>query len=262
MFYFAKNYTGWIKSTQKSQHERQFEGETDDLGNFKVKVDIGANKSNVFLDAATGNANIAFIKENLVNNQYFKRRSSNADNLKEYIGLKGISDIESSNFIVYQISGFLPLEFEVIFESESAADDYKTKFGSLPKELKGAEFDSMLAKWNTQFQNKFEKIFKLRATKQNSNTILSSQSTLSNLIGGIGFFSGQSLVKSMYTKEPVLYWQSNLYTAVPSRSFFPRGFLWDEGFHNILINQWDSDITRDIVSHWLDLINIEGWIPR
>lgn len=89
-----------------------------------------------------------------------------------------------------------------------------------------------------------------------------AQSALSNMLGGIGFFSGRSIVQSINNKEPVLYWPANLYTSVPSRSFFPRGFLWDEGFHNILISKWDLDITKDIIGHWLDLMNVEGWIPR
>ena len=43
------------------------------------------------------------------------------------------------------------------------------------------------------------------------------------------------------------YWPTALYTAVPSRSFFPRGFLWDEGFHQIIIAQWNLDITKVII---------------
>ena len=82
---------------------------------------------------------------------------------------------------------------------------------------------------------------------------------LSNLVGGIGYFHGASKVQSVYNKEPVPYWTASLYTAVPSRSFFPRGFLWDEGFHNLVISQWDREISLDILAHWLDLMNVEGW---
>ncbi|KAJ8704064.1 hypothetical protein PYW07_013358 [Mythimna separata] len=82
------------------------------------------------------------------------------------------------------------------------------------------------------------------------------------MLGGVGYFFGASKVQSQYTKEPVPYWRAPLYTGVPSRSFFPRGFLWDEGFHGLLIGRWSPDIQMDIAAHWMDLINVEGWIPR
>jgi mannosyl-oligosaccharide glucosidase len=233
------------------------------LGRFRVKIDRGANK-NILVDSTVGNSEIAVIKDEIFQQHHFTRKSVKGQQIPEYFAFKGVSSsrLESSNFIAYQVSGFLPFEFEVMYESNSLADEYKEKYGVAPKELKGAEFEQLLAKWHNSFQNKFENLFKLREKNVASNAILMAQAALSNMLGGIGFFHGESLVRSMVAKEPTLYWESNLYTAVPSRSFFPRGFLWDEGFHNILIQKWDPEITKDIVAHWLDLMNVEGWIPR
>jgi mannosyl-oligosaccharide glucosidase len=270
IFYFGASYANWIKSAQKvSPSQATFRGETQDLGSFKIKLEVinNSEKPNVvFVDQTYGNLTLAYIKEELLRNNYFDRvkASTKIANLKEYIGFGDppSSSLEDSNFIAYQVSGVLPFEFEIIYESNSLRKEYEEKNLSPPKELKGLEFDSVLSDWHTSFSNKFESLFQLREKNFSSMSIMMAQATLSNLLGGIGFFTGQSIVKSLNNKEPVLYWQSNLYTAVPSRSFFPRGFLWDEGFHNLLISHWDLEITRDILGHWLDLMNVEGWIPR
>jgi mannosyl-oligosaccharide glucosidase len=112
------------------------------------------------------------------------------------------------------------------------------------------------------FNKKFETTFHLDKKGFNKTAVDFARATLSNLIGGIGYFHGNSKVLSTYNAAPVAYWTAGLYTAVPSRSFFPRGFLWDEGFHLLLVNKWNPEISVDIISHWLDLMNTEGWIPR
>lgn len=96
-----------------------------------------------------------------------------------------------------------------------------------------------------------------------------AKAALSNLLGSMGFFYGASRVqlpgvkpKAQTLNNVVEYWRDELFTATPSRSFFPRGFLWDEGFHQSLIQRWDPQISRDAIAHWLDLMNVKGWIPR
>ncbi|KAI9813806.1 MAG: Processing alpha glucosidase I [Pycnora praestabilis] len=109
-----------------------------------------------------------------------------------------------------------------------------------------------------------------------------SQSLFSNLIGGIGYFYGDSLVDrsyaSEYEEENEGFWEetaeargrssvkiegpSELYTSIPSRPFFPRGFLWDEGFHLLPVVDWDIDLTLDIVKSWFSLMDEDGWIGR
>lgn len=179
------------------------------------------------------------------------------------ITVKGVQQIvlpgditrgSTSNFTATQVTVRVPFEMDVVFESSSNSNR--------PNTLTGKVYSDLLAKKSEEFDSKFDNIFKLKEKSFKEEEINFAQSALSNLLGGIGYFYGSSRVISDFLETPVSYWKAPLYTAVPSRSFFPRGFLWDEGFHGLLIASWDLEIELDIMSHWFDLMNSEGWIPR
>lgn len=124
------------------------------------------------------------------------------------------------------------------------------------------------------------------ASKKKSLETFSREIT-ANLMGGIGYFYGTSIVDRGFSHE----WDEEeefgfasarggdggdevqekgarltepraLLTATPSRSFFPRGFYWDEGFHLKHIGQWDNDLSLEILKDWIDLIDDDGWVAR
>lgn len=166
----------------------------------------------------------------------------------------GVIPVEESYLVMHQVTVQLPFEIEVTFESGSFVDR--------PNSLVGPNFSAVLARHKSAFEAKFEQTFSLSSKGFSPAQVQFAQSALSNMIGGMGYFYGHSFVQSRYNEQPVAYPEGPLYTAVPSRSFFPRGFLWDEGFHQLLVSKWDPAISREVVAHWLDLMNIEGWIPR
>lgn len=129
-----------------------------------------------------------------------------------------------------------------------------------------SEFDVAYKAKQEQFFDLFEKKFQLRERKHFEQPELEfAQVALSNLIGGIGYFYGDSLVDLSQEKNDVTAAESSslseedveleallndpsekedeqekvappakvekanptqLFTATPSRSFFPRGFFW------------------------------------
>ncbi|MCJ1338933.1 Processing alpha glucosidase I [Bachmanniomyces sp. S44760] len=160
-------------------------------------------------------------------------------------------------------------EFDVLFSS-----DISTMTSTI---LTNSIQDMMSA-----FAESFQLIYAPQSPFKDEQHIRFSQVLLSNLMGGIGYFSGTS--KAVVSSAPEFaetrpnFWEKadsahsrniveeqgpfQLFSAVPSRPFFPRGFLWDEGFHLLVILDWDMDLALEIVSSWFQLMDENGWIAR
>ncbi|KAL2815985.1 glycoside hydrolase [Aspergillus granulosus] len=162
-------------------------------------------------------------------------------------------------------------EFDILFSSASSQQPLTSE--RLTQEIESASLS---------FSERFKQILAPQAPFDSVEYVDFSKSMLSNLIGGIGFFHGTDVVDRSAAPEyeeenegfweeteeargraqPVLEGPKDLFTSVPSRPFFPRGFLWDEGFHLIPILDWDPDLALEIVKSWVSLMDEDGWIAR
>ena len=123
-------------------------------------------------------------------------------------------------------------------------------------------YDKELEEKINFFDKEFEEKFGLKSKGFNRTQIQFAKSVLSEMLGSIGYYSGNLSVDSPPMKTAKWYGPLQLLSALPSRPVFPRPFLWDEGFHNLLIQRWNSSLTLTIMKSWFYLMNINGWIPR
>lgn len=164
-----------------------------------------------------------------------------------------------------------PFEFDILFSSASAG-----------KEITSEVLTEEISKVTQSFEQRFRDVFKLREPFDQPKYQKFARSMFSNLFGGIGYFYGDSVVDRSYApeydEENEGFWEetaearakkreelegpSELFTSIPSRPFFPRGFLWDEGFHLIPIADWDMDLALEVVKSWFNLMDEDGWIGR
>lgn len=113
-----------------------------------------------------------------------------------------------------------------------------------------------------RFESRFDEKFQLQEPFNTPEYKEFAHNMFSNLLGGIGFFHGTSLVDKSYADEYAEddegFWEgtqkalknadaqhvgpTSLFTSIPSRPFFPRGFYWDEGFQLLPILDWDTDL--------------------
>ncbi|ORE08505.1 glycoside hydrolase [Rhizopus microsporus var. microsporus] len=170
---------------------------------------------------------------------------------------------EVANFYTFQKIFQGEFQFDVLFHSFSSE-----------KPLTSEKLGTALVNKEEEFNARFEATFHLKEKGFSNNKVEFAQYLLSNLLGGIGYFHGSSVVdrshppmldEEDFKGEPVrpeLTKPQTLFTATPSRPFFPRGFYWDEGFHQLLIGEWDNDLSLDIIKHWVSLIDENGWVAR
>ncbi|CCO28040.1 mannosyl-oligosaccharide glucosidase [Rhizoctonia solani AG-1 IB] len=173
--------------------------------------------------------------------------------------------LSGSNLYAIQKTFNGPFSFDVYYQSGSAG----TK---LDESTVTAGIDAFKARFTERFDLTIPVPEKYKAF---------AKDITSNLMGGIGYFYGTSLVDrsgnlddddddETFMSEaerrergrPELAPPTQLLTATPSRSFFPRGFYWDEGFHLQHIGTWDNDLSLEILKSWVELIDEDGWVGR
>lgn len=135
---------------------------------------------------------------------------------------------------------------------------------------------------NMAFASQIDDVFVRKTPFQSSKYAAFREGLLSNLLGGLGFFHGDSKIDTSQVKayeemeenfwfdtqeamsrvDPMIFKEKSLLSFTPSRSFFPRGFLWDEGFHLLPVVEWDLDLAVSVLRSWLDLMDDDGWIAR
>lgn len=121
------------------------------------------------------------------------------------------------------------------------------------------DFETIQSKLVQNYKARFSSQFSKMSSYHTENVGLS---VLSDLLGAVGYFYGDQIIKNSNTNSAREKGPYSLFASVPSRPFFPRGFLWDEGFHNILIQEWDLSLSSQLVKSWFSQLDENGWVAR
>ncbi|KAK8472312.1 hypothetical protein PHAVU_002G174901 [Phaseolus vulgaris] len=234
-------------------------------GDWTVRITVQAHKSKWNEEFGRGAQLFFYMADEGANALNLSRENMN---ILEDSSLVSGSRADIGNWQLHlksMVIGGFSFTTDIIFIS--GTDSESSRVEERVSSLSGTSLSNQLKYKEQAFDEKFDKIFNLEE-KVDSESISVGKAAVGNLLGGIGYFYGQSKIAAsriVNLREHVnyiSYWPAELYTAVPCRPSFPRGFLWDEGFHQLIIWRWDIHISLDIIGHWLDLMNADGWIPR
>ncbi|XP_050421970.1 uncharacterized protein LOC126834234 [Adelges cooleyi] len=250
------------KTVEGSHLVARIIGHSPSLGDFKMSVVFDSENtkdihSSMHASVGVTQCNsMAEVKECLVHGTMAVENDKTSQSQHRVVLTDKKQSTGFKNFVAVQITLYSQTgSFDVVYQQNQNSAALLT----------GQKLTKVASVYSAKFHEKFNHVFKLKS--YSNEYVEFARSTFSQMAGSIGYFYGNSLVRDeealLNDDSSILrYWKSALLTSVPSRSQFPRGFLWDDGFHGLLLSKWSTDLELDIVSHWLDTMNCRGWIPR
>jgi len=201
---------------------------------------------------------------------------------------------DDANLGFVQVVVPTPFEIEFVFLNhqsnglEADPNIQQVVHASLP--LRGAKLTELIEQRSASFNARFDEVFSLgdKPCKPTSSSPYKrgkndakypacsdegalteharslGKAALSQTLGGINYLHGTwfKSTNAPFFNNSVEQKSVVSFSGSPCRNGFARGFLWDEGFHQLLISRWEPAITRDVLLHWFNLMEPDGWIPR
>lgn len=284
-----------IKVKDDSQGNYMFRGKSSELGNYKLE--IRRNKGNyhkldnydsmevapgsdcskpVHISMKVPDENVWQAKDifqTLLSESVTKILHDNMENLDKDLlpsvfTLRDLFQFPSDNFhMIQQTFGNSKdtdsFEFDIIYNLDRSKQPITNK----------NSIDQLISWTIGELDARFNSAFTFAPNEQDDKKKTFAQETLSNLLGGIGYFYGTQKVdrktnfgdgnfQTGALNQAVEEGPFELFTSVPSKGKFPRGFYWDEGFQLLQIMEYDFDLSAEIIRSWFNLIDENGWIAR
>lgn len=278
---FLKEDRSHVKRSNKN--EISFSGHSGQLGAYSVRIysdqnDFYKNDKVMPLSSDCDPSKPSVLSLNIPDDQLWKAKdvfqTILGDSIKAHmesqaelnpysvpsiLTIRNIHNFPAGNVQYVQQTFQNHFKFNIIFNKKNSSDQIEPNSVDhlilLAEDLVKQKFDS---KFNIPESSKFKTF---------------AEETFSNLLGGLSYFHGTQLVdrKTQFDSESFEKFEllnSNeegpleLFSMVPSRAFFPRGFYWDEGFHLLQLMDYDADVAFEILQSWFNLIDEDGWIPR
>ncbi|KAI1384902.1 glycoside hydrolase family 63 protein [Hypoxylon trugodes] len=263
----AKTIICGSKDLEGTDREITCRGEVDALGSFEFSV-VGDAQNNVIHATSVNSIEVP-------EDKIWQAKSVFKDRVTAHIGSG------DDNVMIAHEPGIGNMHFiQLTFEGPFALTFMYRASGAVV--LRPNVVEKGLETFRSAFPTGVDKVFPRAAPFEDEKYANFSQALLSNLLGGLGFFHGDSKVDYSrapeYEETDVKFWEkasaamarapittttpTSLLSFTPSRPFFPRGFLWDEGFHLLPVIEWDLDLAVSVLESWLDQMDEDGWIAR